>query len=663
MSSPYAELGHIVRLEPFPVSLLPYHPMICDGTSTIDFAVKDAQVPATNATSSARVLSYEVESQNTDIDVVAPEACSVGVVLSHPGPSAEDMAQKPATEAAAPDIATPSKNLTAHDVMSKDAPLSSNPPELASAVPISSKDVSSSEGNSKDSTSIHESTKETSLNNDVPEDADTDETSPKDSSSKDATTIDPSTKEHPITELPTEEVSTTELSKDVTSSNVLIKDASPNDVSATKGPITESLKEATANNTSPQEVTSTESAKEATADAAIEKRRASVEKFLATDPAINVSGGSSAEVLSSTTNQAEAGPSNAVESPENRPATQAPRSSNVGVMDEDVILPAPLRVQTPPSERPGLLKFIHEAVHQAELFIAELGPVVRSPRNYGDDVDDPPVPNVAEPLRWIPKGIKKYYNTPVRLFKRQVTQQQLVNVPWNNALVARPDPVFKSRGGSYRSETWFGRFSQHSDRVQTGTASFTEFDDGLKKDHSRNEQRYTPECTVAHQVLEWKIPETARAGPYRGLTMSIQEMVHKLPRPFRPRVFPVLVITARLRDSAFIVVQVPLSGVETLPGSIFTKKSGYVTAVYSSVECVQSHERGALIDWAMATASDAKGYLPAWLQATAVPGAIAKDVKHFFKWLVGVRQERDQTPEYDPTDPFSQKSTVLIPPR
>lgn len=43
------------------------------------------------------------------------------------------------------------------------------------------------------------------------------------------------------------------------------------------------------------------------------------------------------------------------------------------------------------------------------------------------------------------------------------------------------------------------------------------------------------------------------------------------------------------------------------------------------------------IEWIMATASDAKGWLPMWAQKLGVPGAIVKDVGLFVKWVLGRR--------------------------
>ena len=44
------------------------------------------------------------------------------------------------------------------------------------------------------------------------------------------------------------------------------------------------------------------------------------------------------------------------------------------------------------------------------------------------------------------------------------------------------------------------------------------------------------------------------------------------------------------------------------------------------------------IEWIMATASDAKGWLPMWAQKLGIPGAIVKDVGLFIAWVAKQRQ-------------------------
>ncbi len=55
-------------------------------------------------------------------------------------------------------------------------------------------------------------------------------------------------------------------------------------------------------------------------------------------------------------------------------------------------------------------------------------------------------------------------------------------------------------------------------------------------------------------------------------------------------------------------------------------------SVYTSIErCVLTEDDE--IEWTMATISNAKGWLPTRAQKMGVPGAIAKDVGFFMKWI------------------------------
>lgn len=60
-------------------------------------------------------------------------------------------------------------------------------------------------------------------------------------------------------------------------------------------------------------------------------------------------------------------------------------------------------------------------------------------------------------------------------------------------------------------------------------------------------------------------------------------------------------------------------------------------SVYTSIErCRVLPDRS--IEWTMATASDAKGWLPMWAQKLGIPGAIVKDVGLFIGWVAKQRQ-------------------------
>lgn len=147
-------------------------------------------------------------------------------------------------------------------------------------------------------------------------------------------------------------------------------------------------------------------------------------------------------------------------------------------------------------------------------------------------------------------------------------------------------------------------------------------------------------------------------------TLSIvYEMCHKLPPLLSNRVFPVLIVTAKRGKHAIIVVQIPIdihnltasmysNGRNLIEGDSSLKRQkpvlGYVYCrlcpkqllhnpdlllrVYTSIEsCQMLPDRN--IDWVMATASDAKGWLPMWAQKLGVPGAVVKDVGLFITWI------------------------------
>lgn len=63
-----------------------------------------------------------------------------------------------------------------------------------------------------------------------------------------------------------------------------------------------------------------------------------------------------------------------------------------------------------------------------------------------------------------------------------------------------------------------------------------------------NEMAYTPDVFDARLVIDWNSDiQDIQLEKYADPTMEIQEMCHKLPWPLRPRVFQVLVITAKVK--------------------------------------------------------------------------------------------------------------------
>lgn len=182
-------------------------------------------------------------------------------------------------------------------------------------------------------------------------------------------------------------------------------------------------------------------------------------------------------------------------------------------------------------------------------------------------------------------------------------------------------------------ETWFARTSIHDNSAKEGTASWEEFDGGLRANHSQNERDYTPEVLDAHEILIWdEKPEGGqmRAGDWTDVDLSLMEMVHKIPGPLNNRVFPLLVISAR-KTQEFLVVQIPVD-MKTIESAKYTKDPKLTIGMYCSVERGDIIEGGAKVRWQMATASDAKGMLPMWMQKLGVPGAVIKDVGLFIGW-------------------------------
>jgi len=62
-----------------------------------------------------------------------------------------------------------------------------------------------------------------------------------------------------------------------------------------------------------------------------------------------------------------------------------------------------------------------------------------------------------------------------------------------------------------------------------------------------------------------------------------------------------------------------------------------VVATYAAVERLRIVPSSGQIEWIMATASDAGGNLPQFVQNLAVSGEVAKDVKMFLEWIPSQR--------------------------
>ncbi|KAK5111022.1 hypothetical protein LTR62_005397 [Meristemomyces frigidus] len=189
--------------------------------------------------------------------------------------------------------------------------------------------------------------------------------------------------------------------------------------------------------------------------------------------------------------------------------------------------------------------------------------------------------------------------------------------------------------GDNSPEAWFARTSVHENVAKDGTASWEEFDQGLRANHSQHEMEYTPDVKDAHRILDWNNELGAvgrRVGTWEDVEMGIVEMYHHIPPPLNDRVFPVLIITAKATQD-FLVVQIPVDTASIIGAKYKLGAAKIQHAMYCSIERGELLDHGKKVKWQMATASDAKGVLPMWAQKMGVPGAVVKDVGLFIGWV------------------------------
>ncbi|KAI0482329.1 hypothetical protein GGR56DRAFT_181467 [Xylariaceae sp. FL0804] len=215
-------------------------------------------------------------------------------------------------------------------------------------------------------------------------------------------------------------------------------------------------------------------------------------------------------------------------------------------------------------------------------------------------------------------------------------------------------------GGEY----WCCRRSVHEDAARRGTASWDEFDRCFRLEHGETERAFTPNVLAAHEAVRWRGcagVEAAEQGTTWGdFSLALVEMRHKVGRPvLKDRTFPVLQMTCRAvagagaegaaAEDEFLVVSIPVPDFGRAPaaaeltgdgGSRLASEKGAQVAYYVSVERVRRLAGGPDIEWLMATASDAAGVLPAWVQNMAMPGVVWKDVPLFLGWIAREREGR-----------------------
>lgn len=290
----------------------------------------------------------------------------------------------------------------------------------------------------------------------------------------------------------------------------------------------------------------------------------------------------------------------------------------------------------PPEE---LTPFITSLLEEAVPFIDTAAP-------RAADFTDPAVPAPpASNTLWKPKGTKSHPDSAAKI----ELSERVVGIGEGQ--------------GQQQHETWACRRSVHADAASKGTASWAEFADCIRDRHAETEDAFTPTVLAHREAVSWEgSAASAAATPHvwaGGVAwgrfgLSLVEMKHKIPPPLKPRVFPVLQLvasavpggddsgagTAGAERDEFVVVSVTVSDLATgrlKDKAALSAEKGVVVGAYVSVERVrrlpgQGEDKGK-IEWIMATASDAKGVLPMFLQTKAVPGQIAKDVGMFLGWV------------------------------
>lgn len=197
-------------------------------------------------------------------------------------------------------------------------------------------------------------------------------------------------------------------------------------------------------------------------------------------------------------------------------------------------------------------------------------------------------------------------------------------------LLVHDIPAAQLAPHSTTPEAWCARTSIHENAAKAGTASWEEFDAGLRQDHSIHETDYTPDCLDAHTVLSWDDQQVGEVEGWGEVHVNVMEMCHRLPFPLNKRVFSVIVVTGK-REAEFVVVQIPVD-LEGVPGTKYRGDDKFTPGIYVSVERGALEDGGGKVKWQMGTASDAKGVLPMPLQKLGIPGAVIKDVGLFIDW-------------------------------
>ena len=242
-------------------------------------------------------------------------------------------------------------------------------------------------------------------------------------------------------------------------------------------------------------------------------------------------------------------------------------------------------------------------------------------------------------------------------------------------------------GGKRGREMWCARRSVHEDAARPGSASWAEFDRAFRTHHVASELAFTPNAQAAHEAVVWDCAGVSVGLPspsssprddghgeaYGDFRLAVLEMRHRVGTGLKDRTFPVLQMSCRAvgpgadlgtagggggggggeqkAEDELFVVSVPVPDFGDDPRSKLAAEPDALVAAYVSVERIRrlpplggdgkGHAAtgggGGGIEWLMATAGDAGGILPAWIQNIAMPAVIWKDVPLFLSWIAKER--------------------------
>ncbi|KAL2074273.1 hypothetical protein VTL71DRAFT_8051 [Oculimacula yallundae] len=267
---------------------------------------------------------------------------------------------------------------------------------------------------------------------------------------------------------------------------------------------------------------------------------------------------------------------------------------------------------------PNLHSFIQKTLEESVPFIDGVAPKASS----------------SSSAQWKVKGSPRTYassEAPVQVYERVVLGKDLDKVEGLSQFCA-----------DRKDETWFCRRSCHRNAAQERTASWEEFVRCFKEYHAESEDAFTATIIGNRQAMSWDtsgIEVDVRGERWTDVKVVVEEMKHRIdPKPLKNRIFSVVQISAVLSStSEFIVISIPITDFDKSPFADFSKDKSLVKGAYASIERIRILPSNGEIEWIMATASDAGGILPQWMQNLAVPAAVAKDVEMFMAWIPSQR--------------------------